>query len=165
MTGGMQLLILLAAAAIVAAVWVVARHRFMKVPRFSFVAAPLVLVFALAGCGMPAQKPLATVNSSLTHGNIKNHLVIGKTTSNEVIEVFGAPNITTQTGEGNESWVYQRAASAQQGELRNDFLTLLLFGRSTLQTSAERTARMITLVIEFDKAGVVSDFRSRASAF
>lgn len=124
-----------------------------------------VSALALAGCATSEQKPLADVNSALTHGNVKRHLVIGETTSAEVVEVFGAPNITTQDGEGNESWTYQRAATTQQGESRVDFLNLEILGGGVSQASSERSSRMITLIIKFDKDGVVSYFRSRASNF
>lgn len=128
-------------------------------------AAFAVSALTLAGCATSEQKPLAEVNSALTHGNVKRHLVIGETTSAEVVEIFGAPNITAQDGAGNEVWTYQRAATTAQGEEKKDIWELVLFGGSVSQLSAERSSRMITLIIKFDKAGVVSDFRSRASNF
>jgi len=50
----------------------------------------------LSGC-MP-QTPVKTRNSSLTQGNVQMRLVVGRTTKADVLEAFGAPNVTTRDG-------------------------------------------------------------------
>lgn len=111
------------------------------------------------------QQPVTTRNSPLTHGNVQLNLEVGKTTQTKVLEVFGAPNITTTDGSGQEVWSYQRAATASQATQGSKFWTVILAGSSSSAAGFQQTSRMITLIIKFDEDGVVSDFRSRSSEF
>ncbi|HKE95634.1 MAG TPA: hypothetical protein VKB34_15070 [Povalibacter sp.] len=129
----------------------------------------LVLV-ALATCALPACaptpiNPVTTRNSELTHGNVQMNLQVGKTSQTEVLEKFGAPNITSIDGAGNEVWTYQRQATVQQSSSGNNYWTVVLLGGSTSASGFEQTQRTMTLMIKFDGKKVVSDFRSRTSEF
>ena len=116
-------------------------------------------------CVSPPNQPVTTRNSQLTHGNVQLNLEVGKTTKNDVIEVFGAPNITTIDGAGLEVWSYQRSAQVAQSASQSGYFTILLAGVSGGTSGFESSSRMITLIIKFDKNGIVRDFRSRSSNF
>jgi len=125
----------------------------------------------MAGC--VAIQPVTDRNSTLTQGNVQMNLEVGRTTKDQVLETFGAPNVTTRDGEGREVWTYQRSARVSQSTSQSGFWTIILTGSrgaggGGLGTSAEgfeTTSRMITLIIKFDGADVVTDFRSRTSNF
>ncbi len=146
----------------------------MKPMRVPFRAIPaLAVVLALAGCAAPTQ-PVAERNSTLTQGQVQLNLQVGTTTKAEVVEVFGAPNITTRDSDGVEVWTYQRSARVSQSASRSGLWSILLTpgargAGGLLGTSSssgfETTSRMITLIIEFDSADVVADFRSRTADF
>ena len=128
---------------------------------------PILLIglgLVLPGC-VPAPQPLAERNSALTQGNIQMHLVVGQTTKAEVLETFGAPNVTTREGSGQEVWTYQRAAQVSQSSNRSGYWTVILGGQSSSASGFESGSRMITLIIKFDRRDVVTDFRSRTSDF
>ena len=55
---------------------------------------------------------------------------VGKTTKAEVVETFGAPNITTRDGDGNEAWTYQRQAQVNQSS-SNRFIFVIIAGKSS----------------------------------
>lgn len=93
------------------------------------------------------------------------NLVVGHTTKSDVIETFGAPNITTRDGSGREVWTYQRQAQVTQSSAKSGNWTILLAGQSSSASGFETSSRMITLIIKFDSNDVVSDFRSRTSNF
>ena len=129
-----------------------------------------ILFFALfisglfiSGCA--SQQPLTERNSSLTQGNVQMNLVVGETSKAEVLEVFGAPNVTTRDGAGQEVWTYQRQAQVAQSSTQSGFWTVLLAGGSRSTSGFESSSRMITLIIKFDSEDIVSDFRSRESNF
>jgi outer membrane protein assembly factor BamE (lipoprotein component of BamABCDE complex) len=133
-----------------------------------------ILAAALAACAPQANlEPVTTRNSELTHGNVQLHLETGKTTQAEVLEVFGAPNITTIDSQGREVWSYQRAASAQQSASSQiNFGGVLVggigggaLGGGNSASGFESTSRMMTLIIKFDDEKIVADFRSRVSNF
>lgn len=122
----------------------------------------LVMVCAL-GCAKP--QPVTTRNSELTHGNVQMNLKVGETTQTEVLEVFGAPNITSIDGSGREVWTYQRHATVSQSSSRGGYWTIVLAGGGGTASGSETTSRTMTLIIKFDESKVVSDFNSRTSNF
>ncbi len=132
----------------------------------------IVAASSMVACAPLPMKPVTTRNSELTHGNVQMNLKVGETTQAQVLDVFGAPNITTIDGTGQEVWTYQRAATVEQSASSRGFWTILLTGGSAAaagqsqETSGfEQTQRMLTLIIKFSDASVVADFRSRASEF
>ena len=129
--------------------------------RFSILLTSLLLL----STGCATQEPLTQRNSQLTQGNVQMHLVAGETSKAEVLEVFGAPNVTTRDGAGREVWTYQRQAQVSQSSSQSGYWTILLAGGGSSSSGFETSSRMITLIIKFDDRDVVTDFRSRASNF
>jgi outer membrane protein assembly factor BamE (lipoprotein component of BamABCDE complex) len=123
------------------------------------------LSIALLSGGCVSNKPVTTRNSELTHGNVQLNLKVGETTQTQVLEVFGAPNITSIDGSGQEVWTYQRAATVAQSSSSSGYWTILLAGGGRSSSGFEQTQRTITLLIKFNQDKVVSDFRSRSSEF
>lgn len=124
----------------------------------------LLISVLLSGC-ISAAQPIADRNSALTQGSVQLHLEVGKTTKADVLEKFGAPNITTRDGSGREVWTYQRSAQVSQSSSQSGFWSILIVGQSGKSSGLEATSRMITLIIKFDSDDVVVLFKSRASNF
>ena len=124
----------------------------------------IVITITLSGCVFNP-KPITTKNSNLTQGNIQLKIKTGITTKAEILEAFGAPNITTRDGKGNEMWTYQRQAQVNRSYGQSSGWSIILFGQSTNNSGFESSSRMITLIIEFDSNNVVKDFNSRDSNF
>ncbi len=124
----------------------------------------IMTVFLLSGCVAPPE-PLATRNSGLTQGNVQMNLVTGETSKDQVLEVFGSPNITTRDGAGREVWTYQRAAQVNQSSSQSGGWTVILAGKSRQASGFESSSRMTTLIIKFDPNDIVVDFKSRTSTF
>ena len=118
----------------------------------------LVTIMLLPGC---ATRPEPRKNPDLTQGNVQLHLVVGETTKAEVLETFGAPNITTRDGSGRETWSYQRAATVSSSS-STGFWVIFVGGNVT---GFESSSRMMTLIIKFDEDDTVVDFKSRTSNF
>jgi outer membrane protein assembly factor BamE (lipoprotein component of BamABCDE complex) len=113
----------------------------------------------------PKPTPVDARNSALTQGNVQLNLKSGVTTKDQVLEVFGAPNITTRDGNGREVWSYQRHATVSQSSSSEGFWTILLAGGGKSASGFSQTMRTMTLIIKFDTNDVVTDFRSRTSDF
>lgn len=124
----------------------------------------LFLLICLTGC-VTAPEPLTKKNSELTQGMVQMNLEVGKTTKAEVVETFGAPNITTRDGDGNEVWTYQRQAQVNQSSSNSGFIFVIIAGKSSNASGFESSSRMMTLIIKFDKDDIVTDFKSRESNF
>ncbi|MDT9547648.1 hypothetical protein EKD00_01880 [Chlorobium phaeovibrioides] len=123
-----------------------------------------LVALGATGCST-AHQPLTQKNSPLTQGNVQMNLVVGKTTKAEVLEAFGAPNITTRDGSGREVWSYQRAAQVTQSSGQENYWTVVLAGQRNYNSGFESSSSMITLIIKFDASDVVADFNSRVSNF
>jgi outer membrane protein assembly factor BamE (lipoprotein component of BamABCDE complex) len=123
----------------------------------------IILVF-VTGC-VTAPNPLTKKNSELTQGMVQMNLEVGKTSKAEVLETFGAPNITTRDGNGEEVWTYQRQAQASQSSSQSGYWTIILAGKSSRASGFETSSRMITLIIKFNNQDIVTDFNSRESNF
>ena len=120
-----------------------------------------LMLLVLVGCTVPPE-PL---NSELTHGNVQLNLEVGVTTKAQVLDVFGAPNVTTRDGSGREVWSYQRAGQVAQSTSQSEYWTIIVFGGVSHASGLETSSRMMTLIIKFDENDVVADFRSRSSTF
>lgn len=124
------------------------------------------VALALAACTTPPpQQPVSAQNDALTHGNVQMQVQVGQTTQADVLDAFGAPNVTTIDGSGQEVWSYQRAATVQQSSSNDNYWTILFAGAGSESSGFEQSSRMTTLIIKFDDQDVVSDFRSRSSNF
>jgi hypothetical protein len=91
----------------------------------------------------------------------KTKIIKGATTQNEILTVFGAPNIVTKNKSGNEVWTYDRM-SVESGS-SDVYGTAILVGGVGNRTST--STRSFTLMIEFDENNVVKDFSYRSSTF
>ena len=118
----------------------------------------------LSGC-VTAPEPLTKKNSELTQGMVQMNLEVGKTTKSDVIETFGAPNITTRDSSGNEVWTYQRQAQVSQSSSSSGFIFVIIAGKSAEASGFETSSKMMTLIIKFDGNDIVTDFKSRESNF
>ena len=124
----------------------------------------LLLSVFLIGCATSPQ-PLSTRNSELTQGNVQMNLRVGETTKSDVLETFGAPNVTTRDGRGLEVWTYQRQAQVAQSSSQSGYWTILFGGSSSRSSGFESTSRMMTLILRFNNQDVLEDFNSRTSNF
>jgi hypothetical protein len=136
-----------------------------------------VAIAILASAPALAQKKEKDDPNTLTHGMVQMTLKVGTTSQGEVLETFGAPNITTMDGNGQEMWVYDRQATVTYDKSSGFSIGIfglggggggaggggLGFGSSKSKSTS--TQRTMTLIIKFGSDKVVSDFRSRSSSF
>lgn len=128
----------------------------------------MILASLLLSACVGSITPVDHRNSTLTQGNVQMNIILGETTKADILEAFGAPNVTTRDGSGRETWSYQRAATAYQSSNANANVKGMLpiaYDVSIGGSGSSQTSRMITLIIKFDRNDVVIDFKSRESNF
>ncbi|OKY27655.1 hypothetical protein [Thalassotalea sp. PP2-459] len=123
------------------------------------------LAALLCGCVSNNQPINNTKNSNLTHGQVQLTLKKNQTTKAEVLEVFGAPNITTIDASEREVWTYQKHATVANASSSEAYGTVILFGGGSKTSGFEQSSKTITLIIKFDSSDKVVDFRSRSTSF
>ncbi len=99
--------------------------------------------------------------SNLTAGMVKKTIIEGVTTQNEILKIFGAPNIITKNKSGNEIWTYDTISAEKSAE--EGYWNVIVGGVSGGKSSA--STRTFTLMIEFDSNEVVKECSYRSSAF
>ncbi|WP_225010282.1 MULTISPECIES: hypothetical protein [Novosphingobium] len=115
--------------------------------------------------------------NTLTHGMAQMTLHVGATTQDDVLQTFGAPNITTLDAAGQEVWVYDRQATVTSSGSSGFSIGMLLgaagsgvggaggLGFGSSKSRSSQTQRTMTLIIKFSADKKVSDFKSRSSSF
>jgi len=119
----------------------------------------------LAGCNN--EQPDFKKNSPYTQGNVQINIKKGTTTQAEVLNVFGAPNIATTDGDGNDVWTYQKnAIITQSHESGSFYATIILVGYGTGSSSGfQQSSDTMTLILKFDKNKKVQDFKCMSTSF
>ena len=131
------------------------------------------------------ESPGANTNKALSYGLITSKVEKGVTTQQDLIELFGGPNITTIDAEGNETWVYEKTSTESQtqqessrtGQLdvqRLDFFFGLGFygkdrksgtSKTTSSTKYVHSIKTLTVIIKFNKNKTVKEYSARAAHF
>ena len=140
----------------------------------------------LISCASPHVATEAALNegvtpSVLSYGMVKKHVEIGKTSQAEVVKLFGAANNMTIDAKGSELWIYDQFYSESQvstsssgggigvlgGAGGGDIAGGGLAGVSKSNSSSHRKSagRTLTVIIEFDKQGIVSDYSARSGGY
>lgn len=127
----------------------------------------LVLTAVLAsGCATgQVSTEQDTKSNPFTHGNVQLTLKKGVTNQAEVLETFGAPNVATLDAEGNEVWTYQKNATVSRSQDSTTYGTVILVGGRNSISGFEQSSRTMTMIIKFDQAKKVLDFKSMATSF
>jgi hypothetical protein len=128
-------------------------------------------------CAPAAAQKATEEKNTLTHGMAQMTLRVGTTKQLEVLEAFGAPNITTLDGDGREVWVYDRHATVSMDKESGFSIGMLVgaggggvgggggLGFGSKKSKSSQSSRTMTLIIKFDPSKTVVDFRSRSSSF
>ena len=137
-----------------------------------------ILAMALAPLsGAVAKEQQKDSNNMLTQGMVQMTLRVGTTNQTEVLDTFGAPNLTTLDATGQEVWVYDRQATVTTSGSSGFSIGMLLgaggdgvaggsgLGFGSSKNKSTQTQRSMTLVIKFGADKRVTDFKSRSSSF
>ena len=131
----------------------------------------LFLSIVILGCAA-TQDVDPTQKSNLTVGMIKSKIIEGKSTQNDVIELFGAPNLVTTNSQGNEVWTYNKnsyntketSGSANAGIVETGAI-LGIFGASASSAVSNASTSSIDFIITFNKNGVVEKYKIISASY
>jgi hypothetical protein len=136
-----------------------------------------IAALAFSAPAVAKDKSPDDAQNTLTHGMVQMTLHVGVTTQSDVLEAFGAPNITTLDAQGQEVWVYDRQATVTSSGSSGFSIGMLVgagggdvaggggLGFGSSKSKSSQTQRTMTLIIKFGSDKKVSDFKSRSSSF
>lgn len=88
--------------------------------------------------------------SNLTFGVVKSKIIKGETTQEEVMRIFGSPNMVTKNKSSNEVWSYNRMSVVNKGGTAN-----FIFGE---RASVSSSSQSFDLIITFNENDIVKDY-------
>lgn len=88
--------------------------------------------------------------SNLTFGVVKSKVTKEETTQEEILKLFGSPNITTKNKSNNEVWSYNKMSAVEKGGQTSFF--------TGSKGSASSSTESFDLIITFDDNDVVKDY-------
>ena len=127
----------------------------------------LIFVPALVGCQTATQlRADVEIDSvdKITVGIVQREIKIGMSGS-EVALILGSPNIVSTDSERREVWIYDKVSRTSVSASSKSFATLILISDSSGATSTSTSQKTLTIIIKFDKEGLVRDFSYRQSSF
>ena len=109
-------------------------------------------------------------NDPLSYGNVKAKVKTGITTQNEIMNLFGAPNITTINSDGKEVWMYDRISSQSHSEGWSEARRFSIYFGFDLKnynesTTNTRSTRTLIVIITFNKENKVETYSARSTQF
>ncbi len=126
-----------------------------------------VLILALTGC-QTATELRADVESDsvdkVTVGVVQREIKVGMSGS-AVVEALGSPNIVSTDSERREVWIYDRVSRTTVSAKSRSGATLILVGGSSGASYTSTSQKSLTVIVKFDKEGMVRDFSYRQSSF
>ncbi len=127
------------------------------------------ILLTIAFATIPFLSSCSTTNYSLNEEKItvakaQREIKLGMTSS-AVIEALGSPNMVTTDTERRETWVYDKVSTNVQSSSSNSGVWLLLFATGNHNIQASSNQRTLTIIVKFDKNGLVRDFAYRTSSF
>jgi len=127
------------------------------------------IIFTIAVATIPFLSSCSTTDYSLneekmTVAKAQTEIKIGMPSS-AVVEALGSPNMVTTDTEHRETWVYDKVSTNVQSSSSQSGVWLLLFAAGSHDFKASSNQRTLTIIVKFDKNGLVRDFAYRTSTF
>ena len=131
----------------------------------------LFLSIVILGCAA-TQDVVPTQKSNLTVGMIKSKIIEGKSTQNDVIELFGAPNLITTNSEENEVWTYSRSSYDTKASSKSSNSGIVgtgailgVFGGSTSSAVTNASTSSFDFIVTFNKKGIVQKYKIISASY
>jgi outer membrane protein assembly factor BamE (lipoprotein component of BamABCDE complex) len=127
----------------------------------------LISFMLLAGCQTATQHRQDVESDStdeITVGIVQKEIRVGMSGS-DVVTALGSPNIVSTDLERREVWIYDKVSRISVSSSSKSGATLILIGGSMSTSYKSTSQKSLTIIIKFDKEGLVRDFSYRQSSF
>ena len=135
------------------------------------VALIILAAFSVVGCVQSSPSTngqnaliMNNENGDITYGMAKKHIVVGKTSQEDAIKLFGSPDNMVMK-KNKEIWIYDRFRVETSNKSSSGYGTLILLGGSSSSSYSSTHTKTITVIIDFDEEGIVEDFSMRVGGY
>lgn len=122
----------------------------------------IISMFAFVAC---ASNEKAEEKNPFNAITLKEKIIEGKTSQAEVLETFGAPDITTESEQKEDVWTYAKTSTKNQGSSAGiGALALFLpgplygVGGSFDKHEDETATKSVSVIIKFNKKKIVKSY-------
>ena len=98
-----------------------------------------------------------TQKSNLTFGVVKSQIIKGETTQQDILKIFGSPNIITKNKSNNEIWSYNKMSVTNRQGASASY--------SGARASQSSSANSFDLILEFDSNDIVIEYSVVSTKF
>ncbi len=98
-----------------------------------------------------------TQKSNLTFGMVKSKIIKNVTSQDEILKLFGSPNLTTKNKSNDEVWSYNKMSAQTKAGSSEVF-----FGQ---KASVSSSSQSFDLIITFDSLDKVIDYSVISTSF
>ncbi len=117
----------------------------------------LFLSISLFSCNAFKYGEAETHSSNLTYGIVKSKIIKGETNQEEILRIFGSPNIITKNKSNNEVWSYNKMRVTKKGG------STYIFSQEKGSYSSSTTS--FDLIISFPDDDIVNDYSVISTRF
>jgi hypothetical protein len=129
----------------------------------------VVLALAMVGCGAasnegkgsgtaPQAKQTPAGPGRLSDGTTTARVKKNQTTQLELLEMFGAPTVSTADATGLETWLYERNANESDTAGSSGAARLLSFFGGRRSDRSPSSVRTVTVIVRFNSNSTVGDY-------
>lgn len=122
----------------------------------------VISMFAFVACATNEKTEEKNPFNAIT---LKEKIIEGKTTQSEILETFGAPDITTESEQKEDVWTYAKTSTKNQGTSAGvGALALFLpgplygIGGSFDKHEDETATKSVSVIIKFNKKKIVKSY-------
>lgn len=139
----------------------------------------VLILFVLNGCSSAAKHRMEVQDNSadrVTVGKVQREIRVGMSSA-QVIEILGSPNIVSTDEQRREVWVYDKIATDTAYSTSEGGISVLVLGAGSHRAGAlgagvsgtsgaqSTSQRTLTIIIKYDRDGLVRDFAYHTSRF
>lgn len=127
-----------------------------------------ILIFIsifIVSCATGVAHKQPVQKSNLTFATVKTHLIKGKTSQAEVIQLLGNPNIVTKGKNGVEIWSYSKQSFESGSSSSSAMGGFILFGASQNTAFSQSASSTFDLVLKFNDKDILLNYSVRSSKF
>ena len=124
----------------------------------------LCAVLSLSGCASTLKPELNQDKASISVGVVQKEIKVGMSSAG-VIQALGSPNLVSTDEQRREVWVYDKVATDTVRTSSNGWIFGVIAGGAEYSGSTSSSQRTLTIIIKFDKQGLVRDFAYHTSKF
>ena len=129
--------------------------------KLSVSAVGVMIAILISGCQSTKYQPAEDIKRTVTYGEVKRHLLDGKSSQTDVIKYLGSPHNMLLSKDREEVWIYDYHYTSSSSFSNSDS------GDATSSKSTNSVIRSeyLTIILAFDANGILKSHEARKGGY